>query len=684
MATDSLQIFGTSYPGVTGIKATDTNNIVQTYIRPQGTLSVTANGTGIDVTEYAAINVNVSGDGVSWETVKASGSHNIATEDGTHYYILINNYTTPITSNETYRVTWNGTQYICQTKVTDISLVYDGYTFGNQYIEDNTQSDTEEPFLFYRSNSTTLIGLTTQTSGSITCMIERQTSNNTPTLQAKTNINPTTTSQTIMADSGYDGLSSVQINGDANLIAANIKSDVSIFGVTGTYTGGGGTRTTVVPEQTINASDRYNQINFLAPLVVGETYIYTIDGVESETLAFDNYGSVAIGQPETTMGFEYANSTMFFTVADSTLRTQHTIKVEQESSGGSSTLIEKTITTNGTYNPTNDNADGYSLVTVNVSGGTYQAKSNINPTTSSQTITPDSGYDALSSVQINAMPTLTLPTSISSSATSGYTNKATISRSTSDQYINIGTGYNAAGGYYKIEAVANGSATGPSSLSGSSATVSTGTNTLTLTKTGVTTTPTVSAGYVSAATASTATVTLTASVTTKAAATITPTITNQTIASGTYLTGTQTISGDANLVAENIKSGTTIFGVTGSYTDSGGSNKNIQYFMGRDEVSATSYTTTSLSITVSKAGSYKCYWVMDRNTTSGTSGSRLYKNDTAVGTAHTSWTYNNNNRNGMNCEETLTLAANDVLVVRARSRSTSYICGVSNFIIVEQ
>jgi len=57
---------------------------------------------------------------------------------------------------------------------------------------------------------------------------------------------------------------------------------------------------------------------------------------------------------------------------------------------------------------------------------------------------------------------------------------------------------------------------------------------------------------------------------TKGATTYTPSTTNQTIASGTYLTGTQTISGDANLVAGNIKSGTTIFGVTGSYTGGGG------------------------------------------------------------------------------------------------------------------
>ena len=37
--------------------------------------------------------------------------------------------------------------------------------------------------------------------------------------------------------------------------------------------------------------------------------------------------------------------------------------------GGTGTLIEKSITENGTYNAQDDNADGYSEVTVNVSGG---------------------------------------------------------------------------------------------------------------------------------------------------------------------------------------------------------------------------------------------------------------------------------------------------------------------------
>lgn len=123
-------------------------------------------------------------------------------------------------------------------------------------------------------------------------------------------------------------------------------------------------------------------------------------------------------------------------------------------------------------------------------------------------------------------------------------------------------------GYYatqQTKAVASGSATAPATISGTSASLSTGTNTLTLSKT-ISVTPTVSAGYVASGTAGNSSVSLTASVTTKGATTYTPSTSDQTIASGTYLTGAQTISGDANLVGTNIKSGVSIFGVAGSLT----------------------------------------------------------------------------------------------------------------------
>ena len=53
------------------------------------------------------------------------------------------------------------------------------------------------------------------------------------------------------------------------------------------------------------------------------------------------------------------------------------------------------------------------------------------------------------------------------------------------------------------------------------------------------------------------------------AATITPGTLDQTISAGQYMAGAQTIKGEPNLLAENIKNGVSIFGVSGTYQPSG-------------------------------------------------------------------------------------------------------------------
>lgn len=106
-----------------------------------------------------------------------------------------------------------------------------------------------------------------------------------PTLQEKT-VAPTTSLQNITPDNGYYGLSKVTVEGDDNLVADNIKSGVSIFGVNGTYEGSGGGSAetcTVTAAKHLNASIAYVD-PITGTLVQNEPFYSPSDGYETYTV----------------------------------------------------------------------------------------------------------------------------------------------------------------------------------------------------------------------------------------------------------------------------------------------------------------------------------------------------------------------------------------------------------------
>lgn len=142
---------------------------------------------------------------VTWETI---ANQDVTIASSSPNYFVINNYTTPFSSDETYRVTWGsgGTEYICQTLSAASAQVYDGWYIGNLGIAGGT--DTGEPFLIYRDSATRLVCATNQSAGSFHVKIERQTTSSATLITKSITANGTYSA----SDDSADGYSEVTVN----------------------------------------------------------------------------------------------------------------------------------------------------------------------------------------------------------------------------------------------------------------------------------------------------------------------------------------------------------------------------------------------------------------------------------------------------------------------------------------
>ena len=348
-------------------------------------------------------------------------------------------------------------------------------------------------------------------------------------------------------------------------------------------------------------------------------------------------------------------------------------------------LGSKTIVANGTYLASSDSLDGYSEVTVSVPITINWQSKSATPTETQQTITPDSGY-ALSQVTIGAID-------------SSYVGTAVTRRSSSDLTA-TGSSVSVPSGYYSAaatKAISAGSAITPDSTVTANPSISVNSSGL-ITATvnaSKSVTPNVNAGYVSVGTAGTITASgsATSQLTTQAAATITPTKAIQTaVAAGRYTTGAVTVaaipsqyiepSGNKSITENGSNIDVASYATVTVSISGGGGGMATVASLASSYIANSAYTATNIKITIPQAGTYTLAWDAARTTTSGTTGTRLYRTrsgtTSSIGTAVT--TFNMGSYGQHNTLTNQSFQTGDVITIYARSRNTSYSVFVCNLV----
>lgn len=381
---DTIKFFGKEYTNTVGVKFPNGQGDLLTFIRPQGTKLITENGTGIDVASYAAVDVNVSGGsggGVyQSKTINPSESQqNVVPDSG--YDALSSVTVTAIASD--YIGSAIPTRSSADLSVSGANVTVPSGFYSAQVsaaVANGTEGTPIATKGTVSNNSITVTPSVTNTAGYIA-----------GGTKSGTGIN-------ITASELVSGTKSITENGTGIDVTNYASVDVNVSPKrTATITAAGkhDERGDLYSEISYDGTNYYS-LNSTFQFSPGDTATIHVRLYNSGSIIIDIDGNTVVNTTAQSYSYSY-------------ILPNNDINIELENNNASnhiyimnSAMTPLTITQNGTY--VAPSGTGYTPVTVNVSTPTpsYQSKA-ATPSETAQTITPDTGYDALSQVSISAV-----------------------------------------------------------------------------------------------------------------------------------------------------------------------------------------------------------------------------------------------------------------------------------------